>query len=89
VRLDHDADVNARDLTGATPLRDTLSGYLPAPPVVKLLHDHGAKAGEEDVRLAVKSGMPSVVSMLLAAGAPAPPGVPRSMASKVTPRLCK
>ena len=82
--LDNGADVNARDLCGATPLRDTLSGYLPAPPVVRLLLDHGAAADEQDVRLAVKFGMPSVVTMLLAAGAPAPPGIPRSLASRVS-----
>lgn len=86
--LDNGADVDARDFTGATPLRDTLAGYLPAPPVVKVLLDHGATAVEEDVRLAVKFGMPSVVGMLLAAGAPALPNVPTSLAAKVnTARL--
>ena len=44
--------------------------------------DHGAKADEEDVKTAVRVGIPSLVAMLLAAGAPAPPGVPRSLASK-------
>ena len=34
--LDAGADVDARDLTGVTPLRDTLAGYLPATPVVKV-----------------------------------------------------
>jgi len=86
--LDNGADVDARDFTGATPLRDTLAGYLPAPPAVRVLLDHGATAVEEDVRLAVKFGMPSVVGMLLAAGAPALPNVPTSLAAKVnTARL--
>jgi ankyrin repeat protein len=80
--LDFGADVHARDLVGATPLKETLASYLPAPPVARLLLENGAKPGLEDVQLAVKCGLPSIVAMLLAAGAPAPPGVPKSLASK-------
>jgi len=77
------ADVDARDLVGASPLYETLASYLLCPSVARLLLDHGAKPGEDDVKMAVKVGIPSLVAMLLQqAGAPAPPGVPRSLAAK-------
>jgi ankyrin repeat protein len=83
--LENGADVNARDLTGATPLRETLVSYLPAPPVVRLLCSHGAIPCEDDVRLAVKVGIPNIVSALIHAGAPCPAGVPATLVSMVRP----
>jgi hypothetical protein len=52
--LEFGADVDARDLVGASSLTETLASYLPSPPVARLLLDHGAKADEEDVKTAVR-----------------------------------
>ena len=64
--LQFGADVDARDLVGASPLYETLASYLPCPSVARLLLDHGAKTGEDDVKMAVKVGIPGI------------PGIPAS-----------
>ena len=65
------ADVDARDLVGASPLREAIASCLPSPPpVAKLLLDHGATPTDEDIKMAVQIGLPCLVAMLLPGAQP-------------------
>ena len=69
--LGHGADANARSDQGQTPLI-IAAGRLGSSPVVRLLLDHGAKAGpggEAALRQAADAGDPAVFRMLVERGA--------------------
>jgi ankyrin repeat protein len=70
-------DASPSDIAGNTPLSLTIQHAHPSKSSIQALLDLGAKPSAEHVVEAASRGLSRVVALLVAAGAPVPPGVSR------------